>query len=105
MSNISNIKKSQTLLSVLNSVDSLSDDSMLHSVILNKIINYLFMKLQNDERAQFLDVLKGKSGVSILEFAAKKPSEEEIKFISESVKNEVDEVYFRIINTDKNGIR
>lgn len=102
MKKIESKEKYTDLLKVFLAQDMGRKDSIMKTTVLNKLINYLYIKLPEDEKPQLLEVLKSGIDENFLEFVGEKLDEKDVKAIARSASEEFANIfnYSLIANTD-----
>lgn len=104
MKKITDKNKYSALLKVLLTQDISGKDSVMKTVVFNKIINYLYLKLPDDKKANMLEMLKDGISNDFLVFMGEQLDDEDMKVIAQSSTEEVANIfnYALIANTDGN---
>jgi len=104
MKKITDKNKYSALLKVLLTQDISRKDSVMKTVVFNKIINYLYLKLPDDKKASMLEMLKDGISNDFLVFMGEQLDDEDMKVIAQSSSEEFANIfnYALIANTDGN---
>jgi len=93
MKRIESKSKYDSLLGVLAATDLTSQNSVVKTVIINKMINFLYMKLSAEERVNMVEMLKNGINNEFLAFMENSLTESDQREIAEIVTAELREIY------------
>lgn len=102
MKKITDKDKYAALLKVFLTQDISQRDSIMKTVVFNKIINYLYLKLPDDKKANMLEMLKDGISNDFLTFMGEELDDDDIMVIAQSSSEEFANIfnYALIANTD-----
>lgn len=103
MKKIKDQKQYSALLKILVSQDISSKDSIMKTVLFNKIINHLFLKLTEDQRQNMLEMLKMGVNESFLDFMNANLDEKDIDQILKSANVEYTQIFNQALISQTNG--
>jgi hypothetical protein len=93
MRRIESKSKYDSLLGVLATTDLTSQNSVVKTVIINKMINFLYMKLSAEDRQTMVEMLKHGINYEFVAFMENNLTEDDQKEIAEIVSAELREIY------------
>lgn len=93
----------QNLLNVLAVTDLSSQNSVVKTVIINRMINFLYMKLSTKERVNMIEMLKNGISNEFVAFMEINLDEEDQAKIAENVSAELREIYNSALIANTNG--
>ncbi len=93
MRRIESKSKYDSLLGVLAATDLTSQNSVVKTVIINKMINFLYMKLSAEDRQTMVEMLKHGINYEFVAFMENNLTEDDQKEIAEIVSAELREIY------------
>lgn len=93
MRRIESKSKYDSLLGVLTATDLTSQNSVVKTVIINKMINFLYMKLSAEERINMVEMLKNGINNEFLAFMENSLTDSDQREIAEIVTAELREIY------------
>lgn len=93
MKRIESKSKYDSLLGVLAATDLTSQNSVVKTVIINKMINFLYMKLSAEERVNMVEMLKNGINNEFLAFMEINLTDDDQKKVAEIVSAELRDIY------------
>lgn len=93
MKKIKTKEKYINLLRLLVASDSVANKSIIRTVILNKLINYLYLASTGEEKKEILNLLKKGINNNFLYYAFEKLEEKDLQEIAGSAVYEVTEIF------------
>ncbi|HRN86591.1 MAG TPA: hypothetical protein PK863_04645 [Candidatus Dojkabacteria bacterium] len=75
----------------------------MRTLLINKVINYLFIKLPTEEKPLMLNILKSGITIEFLDFMNEKLNETDIENIFKSVNSDVREIFNYALIEKTNG--
>ena len=97
--------KYQALLKVIFSKDLSSKDSIMRTLLINKVINHLYIKSSDIDKKNLLDMLKRGINEEVLAYIFERLDKNDLKIIGNSLGQEFAEIVNYSLIKNTNGTR